>query len=616
MTNLKRRRRAAAMLAAAGLAMAGFPAAGRALSGPPGNDGAASPTVISALPFTSTTDATLATRTPDEPTDCGNSDLDGTVWFAYTAPSDGAVAFDTVGTDTRSTAIGVYTGDPAGALTPVACQHTQSLPFQRLVLRVVAGTTYRIEVESGRTSRLVFNATQSGSVTGHLADTTGAPVSAACVDAVDSASRLAGGGRAAADGSYTIPGLPADTYTLHIFPCVWPAVVTDEWAPSPVVVQPGSASTVDVTVHLLPVLTGTVTDQDGQPVSNFCVTAEGQSNDAYASTDASGHYKMVLPAAGVDYTIGLNCTYDSHFDQSWEAGDVVGGLDSVTTHDITVQRHSAPANDAFANAVELTPDAVATLDTRLSTTEQGEPRCGVGSGGTAWYHVTSAPGAGDLELDALDAGTYRAALGVYTGNDLANLTQVGCLDPTQQSDTRYGLVVPAGSYYVQVASPYYYEPESFTLRVSQARGRVELNDNAPLPCALACPYWTFGQTSTANGWEAACQPNPTAPPLSWVDEPVDVPAAIDGHAPRALGWHIDPKVDYDGFLCRTTPDAHGRYFVATSSDNLAGSTSCPLVTTGCPETAVAPVEPGGHYVLRLYNWSDANPVTGSYEFVA
>jgi hypothetical protein len=106
----------------------------------PPNDDFDSATVIGALPFTDTVDATTATVAVDEPTDCdgGFGPLLNSVWYRFTPAEGGPYEFSTAGSS-YNTAVGIYTGT-RGSLTQVSCF------VEGAGLIAEAGVTYYIRV--------------------------------------------------------------------------------------------------------------------------------------------------------------------------------------------------------------------------------------------------------------------------------------------------------------------------------------------------------------------------------------------------------------------------------------------------------------------------------------
>lgn len=128
-----------------------------------------------------------------------------------------------------------------------------------------------------------------------------------------------------------------------------------------------------------------------------------------------------------------------------------------------------------------------------------------------------------------------------------------------------------------------------------------------LPCAVACAYWLD------NGFEACERP---FPPGSYADHlTAPAPAPPEGKRVVVLEATIDPKVDWDLFLCESEPPHRGYprgHILGEPCDNLLGSNN--LVPVGCHEDYSAPLKVGQTVILRAYNWSDPLPTTGRYWF--
>jgi hypothetical protein len=126
------------VIATMGLAL-GSLTAPTALAQPPNNDDFANATVITDLPFSTTEDTTQATFDPTDPTSCFDTNI-GSVWFAFTPPSDIMIQADTFGSN-YNTLLSAWTGTQ-GALNLVACN--DNFQGQQSVVRFLAtsGTTY------------------------------------------------------------------------------------------------------------------------------------------------------------------------------------------------------------------------------------------------------------------------------------------------------------------------------------------------------------------------------------------------------------------------------------------------------------------------------------------
>ncbi|WP_367127450.1 PKD domain-containing protein [Saccharothrix sp. HUAS TT1] len=115
-----------------------------AQAAPPANDDFDQAVAITALPFGADADLAEATPAEDDPL-CTTSD-EASVWYDYTAGSDGVLAFDLVGSGYGFVA--VYTGS-RGALERAPDTGCSSGWDDPALLRVTAGTTYHFMVVVG-----------------------------------------------------------------------------------------------------------------------------------------------------------------------------------------------------------------------------------------------------------------------------------------------------------------------------------------------------------------------------------------------------------------------------------------------------------------------------------
>ncbi|SDF37851.1 hypothetical protein SAMN05216553_101348 [Lentzea fradiae] len=130
--------------AAALLAAVLAPAAAHAA--PPANDDFSGATPVTALPFTSTVDTKEGTAAADDPQLCWWST--SSVWYRYTAPADGFVAFATDREEDRKPAVSVYTGDRGALSWAGACQYPHGGGSDTFAVK--AGTTYHLLVQDTR----------------------------------------------------------------------------------------------------------------------------------------------------------------------------------------------------------------------------------------------------------------------------------------------------------------------------------------------------------------------------------------------------------------------------------------------------------------------------------
>jgi hypothetical protein len=131
---------------------------------PPANDNfSAAQTLTSAVSGRVTGTTIGATHEASEPTHAGRTGT-GSVWYNWTAPASGGATFDTFAS-TFDTALAVYTGPGYGSLTEISSgdndrgANGELRGTSRVKFSAIAGTTYRIGVDSGGF------ATASGNVT-------------------------------------------------------------------------------------------------------------------------------------------------------------------------------------------------------------------------------------------------------------------------------------------------------------------------------------------------------------------------------------------------------------------------------------------------------------------
>jgi hypothetical protein len=103
----------------------------------PSNDDFVHATAITTLPFSTAEDTSQATFDPSDPSGCGNN---GSVWFAFTPPSNMTIQADTWNSD-YNTVLSAWTGTRR-APNLVACNDDWVAPFSRVTFQATGGTTY------------------------------------------------------------------------------------------------------------------------------------------------------------------------------------------------------------------------------------------------------------------------------------------------------------------------------------------------------------------------------------------------------------------------------------------------------------------------------------------
>ncbi|HEX2028173.1 MAG TPA: carboxypeptidase regulatory-like domain-containing protein, partial [Nitriliruptorales bacterium] len=261
---------------------------------------------VPAATSVATTGATLQTG---EPQPCGS--IGATVWYSYTPSTTTPLIADTAGSD-YDTVLAVHTGTSLSDLTNVACNDDAGGTQSQVEWTPTAGTTYYLQAggSSDATGNLTLNITEDavGSISGTVvsaADGTTA-LASICVQATGDLGGV-GSTTTAADGTYTLSGLAADTYRVEFTDCNATGFA-GEWfddkpsyaTANPVTVTVGANTTVDEDLAVLTVR-GSVLASDGTtPVADALVEVTqddgmgGWSTVAYTSTASDGTYGFAL----------------------------------------------------------------------------------------------------------------------------------------------------------------------------------------------------------------------------------------------------------------------------------------------------------------------------------
>ena len=298
-----------------------------------------------------------ATKEAGEPVHAGAAG-GASVWFKWTAPLSGTVAFDTIGSD-YDTLLGVYTGSSVGGLTTItASDNADGKTTSSVRFEATAGTTYRMAID----------------------------------------------GKAAATGNASLNWRPA------------PRPANDDFAGGELI--GGRRGTVVETTlgatrepgepdhnaaggaHSLwfryrAPADGTVTFSIDR---SYFATALG----AYTGTGLRSLTSLAQGTTAVSFTVAKDAVYFVAVDG---AGDAMGQF--------TLSWRLPPANDAFSNA-----QAISGASGSVSGTTEGATPDGTDDGNSVWYRWT-APATGTW-LFSVPALQYPAAVSVGVGNSFAS----------------------------------------------------------------------------------------------------------------------------------------------------------------------------------------------------
>lgn len=295
----------------------------------------------------------------------GQNYSDPSVWYTWTAPSSGGVTIDMAGS-ALDAVVGVYTGDRVSALTRVPTSAALNTARTKRRFRAEAGVTYRIAIDGAQAAQDSF----------HLALTstpTPANDAFAAAETIAGSSGTASGDNIGATVEAGEPGPAGDAG----------ASVWYRWT------APSDGRAVVA-----------ATSPDFTP-SVDAYTGDGVGSLSKVTAPYDSHFRAV---AGVTYSIAVDG----------------GPAAQRGKFSLKLELLPTPANDNFANAIELTGQADArTGSDQNATTEPGEPDNR--GGRTVWYRWT-APSTGRTVLSTEGSDSFTG-VDVFTGPDVATLTR-------------------------------------------------------------------------------------------------------------------------------------------------------------------------------------------------
>jgi hypothetical protein len=356
-------------------------AASTVSAAPPANDNFADAVVLEGLPVSTSGTNVDATKEAGEPSHAGVIGGGSSVWWTWTAPSNGGVAIESCGS-LYPTVVGVYTGDAVDALTEVASGKWQNAEEAcgggaRVSFRAVAGQTYRIAVDN-----YLFSGKGSLGLAIRPAPTNDEFANASPIGSFPSEISATNVGATTESGEPNHAGGSAG----HSVWWRWTAPASGD-----VLVDTCQATFTNVAVYT----GGTV---DG--LSNVASASGG------CSGDPGGSRVVFTAAAGQEYRIAVASKY------------------AQVTRPFTVKLVSPAVNDDFADAAVINGvPASASGSNIYASAEASEPaHAGMQALASLWWTWT-APSSGKVILDT-SASEPATRLGVYTGASLAGLTEV------------------------------------------------------------------------------------------------------------------------------------------------------------------------------------------------
>lgn len=370
--------------------------------GAPSNDDFADGVVITGA--TGTYQATNVGATREEPDEPHNvTDFDGaSVWWRWTAPADGPFTFETHNS-TFDTVLGIYIGNSVDALTKVVANDDDQSGggTSGVTFYAQQGTEYRISVagyegESGVETGIVNLKRRPASLPDNDDFSNSAPIS---------------GSSGAVQGTNleaTLePGEPLPVDSVTADPLITDASVWWTWTP-----QETGTVTFDTAGSdfwtVLSVYTGSTLNQLTQVAART----------VFPPNRAIVEFSAV---AGTTYRISVAGFLGERGNQV----DLAWVLDPASP---------SPANDDFADGETISGVSGSIAGQNVAATrEPGEPEhAGETTGASVWWSWT-APRSGIFVFDT-DGSEFDTVLAVYTGSDVASLTEVASNDDANGTD--------------------------------------------------------------------------------------------------------------------------------------------------------------------------------------
>jgi len=280
------------------------------------------------------------------------------------------------------------------------------------------------------------------------------------------------------------------------------------------------------------------------------------------------------------------------------AVDVVGQPDPTpATWTWTINAASAPANDNFENATQLTGESGSVAGTNIGATWQtGEPNHAYNSGGKSVWYRWQAPATGRVTFET--SGDFRHGIAVYTGSMLTALTLVVYDDGYLRTWTRVGFDATAGVTFRIAIDGTYGTSGTFTLNWAPPDTTPpETTISAGPSGTVASRTATFAFDSSEAGSTFECALD--AGSFDACDSPRTYwPVADGSHTFRVRARDRDGNVD-------PTPAARTWAVDATPPETTIDSGPAGTTTATSASFAFSSSEPGGSFECAL----DGGPFT-------
>jgi len=372
------------------------------------NDDFASATILTGASVSVTADNADATKETGEPDHAGDSG-GASVWWSWTAPADGVVQIDTVGS-TFDTILGIYTGSAVSSLSLVGENDDGGWDYtSRVTFDAVAGQTYLIAVDGYGGARGNITLNVESAITVVIPD-------ANLEAAIRSVLEKPTGGitnldmetlrwfGATSAGIANLSGLEYATNLASLD--LYDNQIGD--------VTPLAGMTQLTELYLSYNQISDVTALLAMTQLNYLCMDNNQISDLTPLAGLTQLYYVGVGYNDVDVTSG-----------SASMGVIQGWMDQGTEVTYLPQGPVLPpANDDLASATILSGASVSVIGDNIGATkEAGEPdHAGNGGGASVWWSWT-ATADGVVRIDT-SGSSFDTMLGVYTGTTVGSLLLV------------------------------------------------------------------------------------------------------------------------------------------------------------------------------------------------
>ena len=339
---------------------------------------------------------------------------------------------------TATASDGTYSiaGLPAGSYSvefSTGCGNSGNYLTQWYNNETSSGSSDPVTVTAGSTTTSIDAALQpGGAIFGTVIVAGGAALSGICVTASQNGGGAGFGSTAtASDGTYSIAGLPAGSYSVEFstgcgnsgnYLTQWYNNETSSGSSDPVTVTAGSTTaSIDAALQPGGTISGTVIVAGGAALSGICVIASqngGGTGFGSTATASDGTYSIAsLPAGSYSVEFSTGCGNSGNYLTQWYNNETSSGSSDPVT--VTAGSTTTSIDAALQSGGTISGTVIVAGGTALSGI------CVIasqnGGGGGSGFAITASDGT--YSMASLPAGTYSVEFSTGCGNSGTYLTQ-------------------------------------------------------------------------------------------------------------------------------------------------------------------------------------------------